>query len=407
MARSEFITWLPLDDWFKIMGLNPLHTNQLSSTLFSNNVCGDVWFQNSWLHSDRVGRDDIALAIQQAEKTIAAEAGYNLIPDWTEQERLQYTRPSVPEVYNIWGTNPRFQMKSVELKKAHVISGGVRTKSIVLAGAAIVRSDADGDGYSEHCTVTVPTSVTDENEIRIYYPGESGADAWEIRPIKVSLTGGNAVITFKSWQVVDAAAQDILNAEALDAADDTNYETTVDVYRVYNDPSTQVQFLWESDPDCLCGSETCTAGELSTQAGCFHIRDERLGLVVPVSASWDAATSKFVFTEWSAYREPDQIRFWYYSGYKDMQVTRPNVTMAPYWQYAVAVYAASLLERPVCGCSNANQFIDKWRRDSAFGSQQEGGFTVTAEIAANKLGTSMGAIYAYKRIQQNGMKVNK
>ena len=61
----------------------------------------------------------------------------------------------------------------------------------------------------------------------------------------------------------------------------------------------------------------------------------------------------------------------------------------------------------MCGCSNVNQFIEKWRRDAAFSSQEEGGFTVTAEIAANRLGTSMGALYAWRKINQNGVRVNK
>src|SRR5512147_2748073 len=168
MARSNVKTWLPLDRFFEIIGINPLNANQFASnTLFPNNTCGDVFFQYDWQHSDRVGREQIAMTIQQAEKEIAAEAGFNLMPDWTVQERLAYPSPAVPGMYGN-GLNPRWMLKSVELSKGWIISGGVRTKTLIQAGGVVVRTDDDGDGYAETVTVTVPTTITDTNEIHLY-----------------------------------------------------------------------------------------------------------------------------------------------------------------------------------------------------------------------------------------------
>src|SRR5512139_584186 len=124
MARSDFKTWLSLDDFAQIVGIDPLHFNQISSSTFhKNTVCGDVFFQQSWQHSDRVGRDDIAVAIYQAEQDIAREAGFNLMPDWTLDERLPYPQPSVAELYGT-GLNTRWQLKSVEALRGYLISGG-------------------------------------------------------------------------------------------------------------------------------------------------------------------------------------------------------------------------------------------------------------------------------------------
>lgn len=405
MARSDIKTWLPLDDFARILGISPLSFNQLSSTLVPNTVCGDIFFQQSWQHSDRIGRDDIALAIQQAEFEISQEAGFNLMPDWVEEERLPYPHPGVPESYNLYGINVRWQLKSVEASKGHMISGGMQAKSVIQAGAAIVRSDLDTDGYQETCTVTVATTVTDVNEIHLYYPAKDGDDGWEIRPIKVRITGGNAIITFYAWQIVAANQMDNINPNPLDASLAATYETTVDVYRVYNDPATQVQFIWEGDPDFCCG--TCTACQLGTQAGCFHIRDERLGFVVPAPATYDSSDGSWTAQDYSVCREPDQIRLWYYSGYRNPRDNRPYAELSDYWKPAIAYFAASKFERAVCGCSNVNQFIEKWRRDAAFSSQEEGGFTVTAELAANRLGTTMGALYAYRKIEHPGVRVNK
>lgn len=405
MARSTIKTWLSLDEFAQIIGLDPLGFNQLSSTtLRRNNVCGDVFFQQDWQHSDRVGRDTIAIAIQQAEQEISREAGFNLMPDWTVDERIGYPQPSTPELFGAWGINVRGQMKSVEALRGHVIYGGIKAKSLIEEGVAVVRSDIDVDGFQETCTVIVATTITDLNEIHAYYPAKSGDDGWEIRPITVSVSGGFATITFKIWQIAAANQMDALNAEPLDADNAASFETTIDVYRVYNDESTQVQFLWENDPSC-CG--TCAACTLGTQAGCFVLRDPRMGFIVPSPATWDSSTSSFVSANWSACREPDQIRLWYRSGWRDQSLVRPYAELSPYWKYAVAYFAASKFDRPVCGCSNVSQFIDRWRRDAAFSSQEEGGFTVTAEIASNRLGTSAGALYAWRRIQQNGMRINK
>lgn len=408
MAVSDIKTWLSLDEWAQIIGVNPMHFNGLSSTLFSNNVCGDIWFKYAWQHSDRVGLDDIAQAIQQAEQDIAIEVGYNLIPDWTVEERLNYTRPHTPGAYNIYGTNPRGMLKSVELKRGHIISGGVRAKTAIELGSAVVRSDPNVDGYFELCTVSVATTVTDENEIHAYYVGKSGADAWEIRPIDVSISVGVATITFKSWQIVEGSDFDTFNAIAKDGDAAGSYETTIDVYRVYNDPATQVQFMWENNPGNCCS--TCDACTLGTQAGCFHLRNPRLGVAVPAPASWDSSDEEFDASTWSACREPDQIRFWYYSGLQEKSIGRYNVRMAPYWKYAVAFLAASKLDRPSCGCSNVTEFIDTWRFDmmtSTYGDGKGVSINVTPEQLSNRLGSTRGALYAWKQINRPGVRIDK
>ena len=45
--------------------------------------------------------------------------------------------------------------------KGHIISGGIRATTLIEAGVAIVRTDADGDTYKELCTVSVTTGFTD------------------------------------------------------------------------------------------------------------------------------------------------------------------------------------------------------------------------------------------------------
>lgn len=405
MAVASTVTWLPLDRWAEIIGIHPFHFNQIDGgTLTPNTVCGDVFYSYNWQHSDRVGREEIAQAIRRAELDISKQVGFNLIPDWTVDERMSYPRPAIPELYGA-GVTPRYQMKSVELPRGYIVSGGVRAKSVIEAGATVVRSDEDGDTYDETVTLTVTTTVTDANQIHVYYPAKSGNDAFEIRPITVAISGGVATITLKSWQIVDANKFEAIRPAAQDATDDSIYEATLDVYRVYNDPATQMQFMWENYPD-YAGCGTCAACALQTQAGCFHLRDKRMGFIVPAPGTWDADDEEFDRAYWTVCREPDQIRVWYYSGYVDNARARPYVEMSQYWEPVVAYYAASLLERPVCGCSNVNQFIEMWREDVSEANAKRT-FNVTPEILSNPFGSKMGAVNAWRSINRNGVRINK
>jgi hypothetical protein len=306
MARASIATKLSLDEWAQIIGIGPLAFNGFSSQYFHNTTCGDIFFQYDYQHSDRIGRETIAQAINQAEMEMEAEAGFYLMPTWTTEERLDYPRAGLPETFGVGGRNARGYYKSVEAKHGHIISGGIMEKTLLGRASAIVRSDVDGDGYAETATVTTAVTFTDTNEVRIYYTGEGGDDAFEIRPIKVSISGGFATITFKSWQVPVLDKLEYLDPDPLDGDDVANYETTVDVYRVRNDPSTQVQFMWEDSGDCDCAA--CGFG---TQAGCFHLRDQRLGMIVPSPAAWSVANQDFDYAEFLVNRDPDQIRLWY------------------------------------------------------------------------------------------------
>ncbi len=413
MARSDTVTWLSLDRWFAILGIHPFHANGLVSAKFAPGTnCGLIWFQFAWQNADRISREDIGIAIREAELAIAGEVGYNLLPDWTplengQPERLNFTRPALRELYNRNGLNVRGQRVSVQLLNGHIISGGVRLKAGIET-AAVVRSDADGDGYDELVTVIVATNVTDVDEIKVYYPGENGDDVWEIRPINVVLDGVNATITFNSWQIVDPDAQQSISLDAptIDADLAASYLTTVDVYRVRNDPQTQVQFLWEGDPFvCGCGSDTCNTCQFGTQLGCFLSRDERLGIIVPAPGTWDADDSQFDPAAFAICRAPDQARVHYYSGWRDPRGKRPKSDMDPFWETAVAYLAAGYLDKDGCDCSNAMEFIKKWRRDLSFLSEGQGAFNITASQLAMRLGSTRGALYATKKMQQSGRRL--
>lgn len=416
MARATTKTWLPLDTWAAIMGLNPLHFNGLvSSTMFPATVCGQPWKQFAWQDADKISREDLAEVIRSAELQIAGELGYNLIPDWTIAERVSTVRPADPMLYNANALNIRGQRASIQAEKAHIISGGKLVKSLITAATAITRTDSNGDGYDDVMTIAVTTTITDADEIKVYYPGESGADEWEIRPLKtVTFSGGVATITFNAWQLVDPDEQSKIatdgDAQGLAAETAGNYLTTADVYRVYNDPQSQVQFLWEGIGNvfaaCSCGGANCSTCGFDAQDGCLMVRDERLGILSYAAATWDSDDEEFDVTALSVGRNPDQLRLWYYSGWRDLSLDTPNKTMDRHWQLAVAFYAASLLDRSTCGCNNFEAQINFWRRDKSR-SGGDLGFTISPHQLDNPFGTTEGAHYALRRVDEPGRKVGR
>lgn len=404
MARASIRTKLPLDRFAEILGINPLHFNQLYSEL-TRQDCGEVYFQYAHQDLHKISREDIARAIRRAEDKIENYIGYNLLPDWTN-EYVRTTRPARPELYGM-GYAPRWDRKSVSANKGYVITGGQKAQTLIEAGVAVVRSDVDGDGYDETMTATATTTATVEEEIRAYFPGESGAEAWEIRPISVSIAAGVATITFKSWQLVDPDLQQGFNAASIDGDAAASYLDTIDVYRVYTDISEQVLFMWEALPDtCDCGSTTCLTCSWSTQNGCLQVRDSRLGIVTFTPGTWSASDEGFLTAEWSVSREPEKMRLWYYSGWRDLTLDGPSVEMDRFWADAVAIYSVALLDRRVCECTNVSNFFDHYREDLARQGSQVA-FQISPSIADNAFGSTRGAIYARGCCAQEGRRVAK
>ena len=88
------------------------------------------------------------------------------IPRWIEEEvKLpRYYKAEWNNFYNAVGN-----AKSVTSSFGLVTEVGRKTSSLV-GTASTVFSDEDGDGFDETVTITIATTVTDEDELRIYYP---------------------------------------------------------------------------------------------------------------------------------------------------------------------------------------------------------------------------------------------
>jgi hypothetical protein len=369
MARSETYTWLPLDEWAKIMGYNRWEFNGFAKWPSDQRSCGNVWFQHPEM-TDFVTKDELSESIKLAETVIGEYVGYNLLPTWDSAE-VQPPRFRVPGYQS--NVNVFNRAKSVKLPKAHVYALGQETKAVITAGVAVVRVDRDGDGFAETATVTTTLTDINVNEIRVYYPGESGADGWEIRPIKIT---GN-VIEFPVWLIPKRNLIDGLNPIDLDPSNTANYLTTVDVYRVYNDTTTQATLVYNQG---LCVEDGCA---YETASNCGYVQNGELGYVV--------------YNRYG-YREPDQLWINYYSGWRGNNV-RPLVTLDPYWASAVAYLAVSLLDKPLHNVAGGieSQLPSRWQEMLGERNTTKS-YAVSQFMAENPFGIlTQGAWFAYQR----------
>lgn len=420
MARATTRTKLSLDRWAAIIGIHPAHFN---GVFFgdSPSVCQQPWLQQPWQAQDRIGREEVARAIAQAEADIEYHLGYRLLPDWEEDEWQLTERPWRKELVNLSVTDIRGMAQTVEAKWGYFVSGGIRASTLIEAARPVAYTDIDGDSYAERAALTVTVDAgIDPCEIHIYYPVSNpmvvagDEDQWEIRPIDVTIVGTTAVILFRREQaVLPELFQDYFppaddsHLRGVDGANNANFLATVDVYRVHNDPQTQVSFLWEPfGTGCGCNNSGCVTCAFNTQTGCLMLRSEpRQSVVSYRPATWNATDEDFDAAEWACNRQPNLARLYYYAGWRDKRQPCPTVRMDPEWERTVAYYAAALLDRPICECNNIRAWVDHWQKDLAIRGDE--GLQVSSGDLDNPFGTRRGAVYAWKRVNREGAAVGR
>lgn len=418
MSRAETITKLPLDTWAQILGIYPVHFAGvvLAGGGFS---CTSAWHQHSWQDFDSTSREEIAEAIARAESDIEHALGYRLIPTWEIEEWNASIRPVLPELFNLNARNLRGFHPTIETDWHWMISGGIREDTLIEAGAAIVYSNTRLPAtYDNLATVTVAVAENfASDEIRVYYPGHTADERWRIRPVTVVVAALTATITFERHLAIDESFMTGFNL--VDTGDsalrpavgeaDGDFLSTVDVYRVRNDPQQQITLQWEPGPTtCSCGGTGCVACAYSTQTGCLILRgDRRLSNVAFAPATWDSTLEQFDAAALAVARIPDSMRVWYYAGLRDESQASPIDTMDPDWARTVAIYSASMLDRTPCQCST--YWWDRWSQDMAFsdGAGELSSFNLPPRMLDNPFGTRRGAIYAWQRVRRSGAAIGR
>lgn len=415
MARANVKTLLSLDRFAAVLNLHPLHFNQIFLSGLPNQpdntsarTCDVPILQYSWQANGRIGRDDIAQAIAAAESMIIPRLGFLPIPDWTVQEERRGVRPANPVLTSYNDLDPRGYYKTVQARYGQIITGGQKAKTLIDDAVAIAYSDTDADGFKDRAEISFSTTVTNQEEIAVYYPGHAGDDAWQIKPLQyVSIAAGTATVRFGRQQAIIEAQMEGFFPTGINGTDDAQFLTTVDVYRKYNDPSVQSRFIWDVVGGNWCGEcdgiSPCVTCGYAVQDGCLVVRHPKLGIVSPQPGTWDATTSEFTATSLSVWREADRVQLWYRSGWRDMDLAWPNITMDPVFERAITYLAASLLDRPMCNCQPVEANIARWREDLSLATSSPQGsssYRLSPGALNNPFGTTRGAVYAWEIVRE-------
>ncbi len=423
MARATAKTLLPLDTWAKLMGQNPLHFNGARlpgvdpEPFAVAPASNPLWHQFAWQdNGSGMNLELLADVISQAEFDVASLLGYWPAPVWISQEIHSYPMHYRRELFD-GGIDLRGQMKGIKVKTGRLIQGGRRATTLIateLESVGLIFSDPNGDGWNTLATVTAATTLTDECEIKLFFTGENGDAAWEIRPLKsVTISGGNVVITLDSWLLLDP---DVVNAiptnevVAIDASNTpTNYVDSVEVRREFTDFITvpSAQFFWERDPINLlpfptncpsCSGTGCEACTPISQDGCFFVRDVYNGIGVPVPATYDTDDARWEKDKWTECREPDQVKVWYRAGEQSEDglsggCNKLDTNLAR----TIAILASARFMCNPGANNNLSDMMKFWQRDQSESLETSTIFT-PPEILNNPLGTRRGEVEAYKSL---------
>lgn len=282
-------------------------------------------------------RDDISYYLAEAQQEIEQQINYPICTRWFTDEQHNLSCP----IQTDWG---------------YVIEGGVMAIDDI--------ADAEAVDYSIDPAVIGPiaTALTNTDEIAVFYPGSLN----QIFPETMEITGGFLTIWVPRCRMV--AADKLENPkEGWNYDDLDNFTTTVDVKRVYNDPSTQAELIWRD----------CNACESQSQAACIYVRNGEIGSVdVTAGAYSDGA-----WTRTSSFCKPvESVRLNY----------RAGRGMTYQMEDAIIRLAHSKMPDELCGCET---FTRLWRRDRNIPE------ILTRERLNSPFGPSDGAMIAFRFTQ--------
>lgn len=275
-------------------------------------------------------RDMIARYLAEAQEEIEQEVGYFLSPRWVVGRLAD--QPHGNDRY----VDDQAYVCPLVSRWPKIIAAGVRAVIVIEAGAAI-------DQTSDPAVIgPIATSVTEPGEIAIYHPGTDV----EITPSSIVIAGGSVTIKVPRCRTVLAALSD--NPETgLDYSTLANFETTVDVSRVYTDPSVNAELVTTHRCSGACAASGC--GEHTT-TGCEHLDDARLGVITVRPAAFaDGAWGRS-----SSCAYPLRARLNYLAGLASL--TRQA-------EDAIVRLAHCKMPMSPCGCDFAQL---AWKRDRTF-----------------------------------------
>lgn len=304
-----------------------------------------------WLKSER---DMIQSYLLEAQEEIENILRYPICYKWFVDERHPYKFPLLA-------------------KWTWVQAGGVM-------GSTVIQADAAVNHAADPAVIgPIATTVTSESEIKVYYPASLIETAIEIIPTDIDISGGFVTIYIPRCRMVhpNYLSND---RNGVDYTDLTRFLSVVDVYRIYNDPSTNATLVYPHSCEALA---SCSCDDY-TQDGCIYVRSTEIGALDVLPANYSGGT--WSATSCTRCGKPEYVEVNYYAG---VEMTKQMEDMI------VRLAHAKMPEEP-CGCEVTQRL---WRRD------REVPKVFTKERLNCPFGLEQGAWVAWK--WANGLRVRR
>lgn len=426
---------LPLELWREYYGFRPWQFWNLHGLNTPDDGCADTVKEASWQAANKPARDDIRRAIAAAEAAFVRESKFSPSLHFLE-ESVGFPRYADHSLANLSVADANGRWTALELSEGYTQKVGLETYTALSLALAITLSDQDGDGvYDTFVSAAFATTLvsTQVDEIEAYFASadrldsEPASERWRIAPVSVVVTGGNATVRGRAWQVVKPILQQSSTGAALDSGNPAtsskaSYATTIDVYRHFTDPTgttsatAQGTLTWETAPypwGCCGGTSlafTDASGDpaaLATLLARIGIRNSKLGLVYLGEAVYDSSSGLWGAVNWGGCRPPDTALIRYQAGFP---LSGGRYASDPYRNgrvdermvRTIAMLSAAMLGRPIDACGVSNRLLADMQFDLARsgGANDESYGLTTRELLNCPFGTRRGAVLAWKEMQR-------
>lgn len=347
-------THTPLDEVRKILSINPwsFHNFSIPECQISEG-CTGVWLQTI---GEEVTRDELAIAVQQAENMFSSYLGYNILPTYSKQTLY-------PERQFNYVARRTLQLK----RRGYLQSLGSEKKEL-LGKFTITPTDLDADGFNETAVINISAhNQVDINQIRAFYTAQN----IEIKPIKIVDVGNVRTIQFPMYLIPKWNKVYPLCEEELDSSDSDNYETEIDVFRIYPDTTDQIKLIYYPNPGC--GSD------------CDKTRYDACGYVTRKDLGYFA---------YNHTTEPNEVEVKFFSGWTG-DVERPLVDVDPKWVLPITALAVSLLDpsKSCCG-GNTPKIMSMYQTDLTLSDEDNSRFVIEKILLENFGANTKGSYFA-------------
>jgi hypothetical protein len=328
--------------------------------------CGRLWKQYK--------REQFLEAVQRAMQKMEAYMGIPLGRKYVKDEQVKWNWKS-----GLVGP----------LKWGHIQTIGVETETAIQSNVALTLS-ALGSPI-DPVVITVGTTVTEPGEIEVRHVAAKGGSVIEPLTTKIatrhgtilqpsiSISGGVATIRIPRCHLVDPTLEQ--PETGFDYTQDSNFVTSVNVYRVYVDTTAGVSLV--SRPGG-CSTSLC-ANDVTEACGVLQNSETGLVLVRPAAHTGSAWVNRCI-----AGSVPIYAQVSYVAGYHEKaSLLYDSVPMA--LQTAIIKLAHTEMPQPACECSLHEE---SWALD-----RKQCESFLAWDVLRNPFGTLNGQIYAYNALK--------